>query len=55
MDSKQTYGVFQRQKINRIDIKECEKRNPKTQELVNVRKGKCVICGRVNCQFSLSE
>ena len=51
MDSKQIYCLGGRHKFNTIDIIEYEKRNPKTNKVVEVRKGKCDICGQPKSQI----
>ena len=51
MDSYQIYCVGGRHKSTFIDIIEYEKRNPKTNEIVQIKKGKCDICGRNKSQI----
>ena len=51
MDSNQTYCVGGRQYSNRNIIIEYEKVNPKTQQLVKIIKGSCIICGRNKSQI----
>ena len=51
MDSKQTYCVGGCLNCNRIDITKYEKVNHKTQNVAEVRKGKCDICGRNKSQL----
>ena len=46
IDQKQTYCVGGRHKSTTVDIIEYEKRYPKTNKIVKIKKGKCDICGR---------
>ena len=51
MDQKQTICVGGRHNSYTIDIIDYEKRNPKTNKIVEVRKRKCDFCGRSKTQI----